>query len=225
MVTFLTIFLILGLLAVAIYFWQRPGTNAQSHGLTLPPKPASLFALDEAAALPLIPNAAELEQERVTLIERAGRGDKNALHDARRLNDQSLYDQTLDRLIESADNDSKFLALLSFLTRSDLPVNSTAARAMLETWKRMPDRGTTAKMLHVAALANDASVYNDAVATAMQFWREKRLSDISPEELRSLFEGEFWQISGKVRSSGAGFVLKRTLAQVRSELEAESRIQ
>ena len=35
--------------------------------------------------------------------------------------------------------------------------------------------------------------------------------DVSAEELRALFDGEFWILSARTRSSGAGFVLKRTL--------------
>jgi hypothetical protein len=51
-------------------------------------------------------------------------------------------------------------------------------------------------------------------------WRDAKLGDISAVELRALFDGEFWVLSSRSRSSGAGFVLKRTLDGARRELEA-----
>jgi hypothetical protein len=54
----------------------------------------------------------------------------------------------------------------------------------------------------------------------LQLWRAAKLGDISPVELRALFDGEFWVLSSRSRSSGAGFVLKRTLDGARRELEA-----
>jgi len=50
-------------------------------------------------------------------------------------------------------------------------------------------------------------------------WRNDKLPDISAEELHSLINGEFWVLSSNTRSSGAGFVLKRTLATAKRELE------
>jgi hypothetical protein len=75
-------------------------------------------------------------------------------------------------------------------------------------------------MLHVAALSDDAAVYQNAVETALEFWRERHLSEISAPELRSILEGEFWILSSPTRGSGAGFLLKETLAGARRELEA-----
>ena len=57
----------------------------------------------------------------------------------------------------------------------------------------------------------------------MTFWRGEKLKDISPTELRTLFEGEFWVLSSRTRSSGAGFVVKQTLANARRELEEATR--
>ena len=75
------------------------------------------------------------------------------------------------------------------------------------------------KMLHVAALSDDATVYQAAVETALEFWRKGFLPKISPQELLAILEGEFWLLSSNTRSSGAGFLLKRTLSSARRELE------
>jgi hypothetical protein len=39
-----------------------------------------------------------------------------------------------------------------------------------------------------------------------------------------LFDGEFWVLSARTRSSGAGFILKRKLASARRELETAMRV-
>ena len=47
-----------------------------------------------------------------------------------------------------------------------------------------------------------------------------RVRNMSAEELRSLFEGEYWLLSSEAKRSGAGFLLKQRLAHVRRELSA-----
>jgi hypothetical protein len=42
---------------------------------------------------------------------------------------------------------------------------------------------------------------------------------VSAAELQSLLVSEFWLLSSATRSSGAGFVLKRTLSRAKRELE------
>ena len=75
-------------------------------------------------------------------------------------------------------------------------------------------------MLHVAALADSPQTYAAAVKAAVQFWLNGKLTSISAEELQSIIDGEFWLLSSQARASGAGFVLKETLANARRELEA-----
>lgn len=228
MVTLLiTSFLLIGFLVVALYFWQKPNTNAESSVLPPPAEPRGLFSAEESSDFKTLVSTtatSERQQERTAIIERAASGDKSALRDAHSLRDRDLYDQALDLLTDSADTDSELLALVSFVTRAELLVNTRLARSIFESWKRSPDRSATAKTLHVVALANDASLYSDAVEAVMQFWREGRLPNVSTMELRSLIEGEFWLLSSEVRGSGAGFVLKRTLASARSQLEAQTSI-
>ena len=228
MVTLLiTSFLLLAAISYAFYCWQRtPSERDADHGL-MPPRFRGLFAddVDEAnapRAKRLSDNASSItSEERAALQERAARSDKSVLRDALASADAALYDELLDALVEQADSDPKLLALVSYIAREEkLRVNRRLAEAFVESWKTSPDRGTTAKMLHIAALADDAALYQKAVETAVQFWRERRLPDISAEELRTLMESEYWLLSTGVRNSGAGFVLKLKLAGLRRELAA-----
>jgi hypothetical protein len=224
MVTFLiTSFFILALLAIAIYFWQRPASTIQTDAL--PPPPGRGLFIDnplddrDVALISAEADSEATKAKRIALIERAKAGDKSVLQEARGEHHE-LYEEVLNLLVAGADNDVKLLSLVSYVTRHELRVNKKLAERTIDSYKRAPDRNSTAKMLHVAALSDDAGVYQSAVETALRFWRDRRLAEVSAQELRSILEGEFWILSSSTRSSGAGFLLKRTLANARRELEA-----
>jgi hypothetical protein len=155
---------------------------------------------------------------RTELIELAKNGEKSALQEAR--NDKTLYEEVLNLFVAGADSDPGLLSLVSYVTRNELPVNQKLAERVINSFNNPPDRNSTAKMLHIAALADDAAVYERAVKVALGFWRQGQLTEVSPQELRSILDGEFWILSSSTRSSGAGFLLKRTLAGARRELDA-----
>jgi len=230
MVTYLfTSILLLGLLVVALYFWQKPANRKKLDGfesetLRLPPPDSrGLFGraiADETTIAPSLRAAEDLS----ALTERARNNDKTALQDATTYGDEKLYDEILNCLVERADSDPKLLSLVSYVVGHELRVNKTLAEAIIEAWKHAPDRASTAKMLHIAALSDDVTTYQAAVEAALQFWLNGRLSAISATELGSLFDGEFWVLSSSTRRTGAGFVLKRTLVKARRELEAAARV-
>jgi hypothetical protein len=226
MVTFLiTSFFILAFLAIAIYFWQKPAAPDDAEALR-PPPGRGLFVdgTHEGRALVLAEadsqETANALAQRNELLARARGGEKSVLQEARDTGSADLCEEALNLLVADADSDTKLLSLVSYVTRHELRVNERLAERVIDSYKTAPDRSSTAKMLHIAALSDDAAVYQNAVETALRFWRERRLSEVSPQELRSILEGEFWILSSPTRSSGAGFLLKRTLAGARRELEA-----
>lgn len=225
-VLLITTFFLLAGITYAIYLWQRPSSNRDAEFTLPPPRNAGLFddkRLDEAPARALTgEEKTEVAEQRRTLISRAAAGDTEALHDAQATKDTTLYDEVLNALTEHAESEKSLLALVSFIARSDdhLRVNAKLAEKFIENWKLQPDRNSTAKMLHVAALADDASIYRKAIEEAYEYWRDRRLTQISAGELRQLIESEFWILAPAVRNSGAGFVLKRTLAGLRRKLAA-----
>lgn len=234
MVTVLvTSFLLLTVISYAIYRWQRPSSdeNTQQRALT-PPVARSLFSderSDRALAARLKKEEAEKEASglRARLIERAALGDKAVLAEAHAFPNSVLYDEVLGALVTHAgDNYKQLLALVSYITRSNsdssgeqLRLSPELARRFIEAWRaQSPDRRGVGVVLHVAARADAASVYQRAVETVYELWRADVLQDVSAEELRALFDGEYWTLSAKTRSSGEGFVLKRRLAKLRREL-------
>jgi len=169
MVTFLfTSVFVLGLLAIAIYFWQKPANRSQTIELLLPPKePRSLFS-------------------------------------DFRVNE--LRPPTDDQLSEKGPE-------------VEAETFQEAIKA-IKAFQESPNRNSTANLLHITAVADDAKNYGRAVELILLSWRDGSLSDLSARELQSLFNSEYWVLSSRSRTSGAGFVLKETLAGANRELEA-----
>ena len=215
MVTLLfTSVFVVGLLVIAVYFWQKSNITAQNMELPLPPpRPAAGLFTDFPTTLP-VPDPTE--PSRTELLERAGKGNKTALDDA--VNDRALYDEVLNTFVAQVDSAAMMLSLVSYVTRNKFPVNKALAQKSIDYWKESLDRNSIAKLLHIAALSDDAQIYGQAVEVALNTWRAGKLQDVSAAELLALFTGEFWVLSSNARSSGAGFVLKRTLSLAKREL-------
>lgn len=170
MVTFLITVLALGIIAIAIYFWQKPAKTSET--IELPPPPAvDLFSDRELEQIV----AAAAEEEKTEREEQ----DRNDEREAKK----------------------------------------ALAEEFIDAWQVSPDKVSTAKMLHLAALADDADLFRSAVETALRVWQRGSIPGMSAAELQTLFNSEFWILSSAVRSSGAGFVLKRTLSRAKRDLE------
>jgi hypothetical protein len=150
------------------------------------------------------------------LISRANNGDLHALVEAR---DSEVYSEVLTAAVSNANSDARLLKLASHVSQNNLAVNCDLAQAMIDAWRNSPDRQTTAKAIHFAALANNAALFNEVVELALRLFRERKLGDTSAMELQALLNGEYWLLSSGERNSGTGFVLKRTLSSARRELE------
>jgi hypothetical protein len=166
MVTFfITSVLVLGLLAIAIYFWQKPANRSQSMELPFP-QSRGLFS-------------------DFRLNELKPATDTRTPKDAARVDSE-----TFAQAIEAIRN-----------------------------WQQSPDRKSTTKLLHVAALSDDAKTYGRAIELVLLSWRDGTLTDFSASEVQSLINSEYWVLSSRTRTSGAGFVLKETLSNANRELE------
>ena len=171
MVTFLfTSVFVLGLLAIAIYFWQKPANRSETIGL--PPLP----------------------EERRGLFS----------------------DFRVNELRPAINNQ------LAEEPKVDAETFQEAIKA-IKTFQESPNRTTTTNLLHIAALADDAKNFGRAVELVLMSWRDGTLSDLSSSELQALFNSEYWVLSSRTRTSGAGFVLKQTLSSANRELEATNK--
>jgi len=167
MVTFLiSSVLALGLIVIAIYFWQKPSTSSDTLELPPPPPPSSLFPEFRVNQL--------ISPPEDHVLEEAPKVDK----------------ETFEQAI-----------------------------AAIREYQKSPNRNTTAKLLHAAALSDNAKNYERAIELVLLSWRDRSLNDLSAKELQSLFNSEYWVLSSRTRTSGAGFVLKETLSSANRELE------
>jgi hypothetical protein len=212
MVTLLiTALVIVGLLAIAIYFWQKPETTSHEHSLSAAPGRA-LFAPE----IQLEQNTKLLDQpKRDEILKRAHNGNIPSLKAAAELNDQSFYEQVMAALADTADTHQ----LVSFAMRNELTISVPLAQKFIDVWRAQPEAIGTAKMLHIAARSDDATTFRVAVEEALEYWRKEKLTDVSAIELKAIINGEYWVLSQKSRASGAGFRLKQVLAESRKELE------
>lgn len=215
MVTFLiTSLFILGFLVLAVYFWQRPAPHDDVERLPPLRRHRALFAEVEPAPAQ---SQVDIEEQQTDILARARDGELQALDEAAALNKPKLYNEVLDSLLLNA-NESKVLAIASHVSRNELTVTPQLAKRFRQLWEASPDRQSTAKMLHLSARADDAAAFTAAVEAVLDSWRKQTLNDVSAEELNSLINSEYWLLSSAERSSGAGFVLKQTIAKAKNEL-------
>jgi hypothetical protein len=158
------------------------------------------------------------------LLLRARTGDLDALTEAHKAGNKTLYNQVLDELVDWSIASAEQMQLLAAHIAGDfsLRANRNMAQSFIETWQSAPSRKLTSDMLHIAALSDDAETYEEAIEMALLFWRNNAFR-MTAEELRSLIESEYWVMTNDARSSGAGFMLKRKLAEARRELGATDR--
>ena len=125
----------------------------------------------------------------------------------------------MNSLVELADSDTKLLSLVSYVQRHELPVNQNLAENFMNSCKTAPGRSSATKMLHVAALSDDAELYQSAVLNALDLSGAiGHLTEISPQPVARYMTGRrvLDTVCPKSRSSGAGFLLKRTLSPARA---------
>ncbi|HMG32791.1 MAG TPA: hypothetical protein VKM94_02540 [Blastocatellia bacterium] len=213
--TFLIIILTLAVAASALFllFWARTSTATRWDHQLYPREPVSLFEAPPPEDEP-IP-----DQQRESLIERARQGELTTLSEASRHGDD-LYEEVLDVLAESRSKEQEFAELTEYISQTNgLRSSRRVARLAIERWNASPTVSSTARMLHIAALSDDAETYHRAVDAVRDVWNADKLR-ISANDLKQLVESQFWVLSPEARRSGAGFQLKRRLAGFRRELAA-----
>ena len=165
-------------------------------------------------------NATLTSAARADLLERSRRGDLETLSEAHSAGEAVLYDEVLDGLVDSTSGSQEnFEALVSRISKSsELRTSRRFAERSINNWKASADRRSTAQMMHVVALSDDAAVYERAVELVLEYWRSGTLEQFSAEELIELFDSQYWILAPEARRGGESFALKRKLAEIRREL-------
>ena len=191
----------------------------------LPPgvSPRGLFDADSHVSE--TPAESPEQARRGRLRERAERGDLSALSAARASGDAALYRFVLDGLVGRASGDGARVRELAkhIVAGRDLRASPELAEMLLGLWRAEPGPSSTAELLRVSALSDDAGTFGRAVSEVLEVWEGGGLGKLGAEELRALFEAEYWLLSSEAKRSGAGFVLKQKLTDVRRRLAAGGR--
>jgi hypothetical protein len=220
--------LILALTTFALYRSKRSSSTRENQ-ISLPPmRYGGLFgagdASDDGRKRGALSEASdERERRAASLRERAARGDFEALLEAREDGDEELYDELLDVLLARVSSSEEATrSLASFIREhANLRASGALVEVLLRILERSSDvRALTPEVLHVAALSGDASVYEKTIVAVLRLRREGRIA-LPAGDLRSLIESHYWTLAPEARSSGAGFVLKQTLADARRSLQTD----
>jgi hypothetical protein len=214
---------------VASFAILRTKRSRSNEDAALPPHGARTLFGGADAAHPIA--AADDDEDAASedfekeLRERASRGDLPALNEARESGRAELYNLILGILLEHSEgNTTRLRTLADTVARGEgLRSSSALASAALEDWEREPALARVPVLLRVAALSDDADAFERAMSAVLLKWLEGRLSDSNADELRTLFDAEYWLLSSEARRSGAGFQLKQKLAQVRRALSDYAR--
>ena len=205
----------------AILRTKRPSSSGDAAELPPGVSPRGLFDAPHASETP---KESPEQQRRNRLRERAERGDLSVLAEARASSDAALYRFALDGLVGRASGDPARVRELAAHVAAGrgLRASPELAELLLELWRQGPTPAATAELLRVSALSDDAGTFGRAVSEVLEVWEKGGLGRFGAEDLRSLFEAEYWLLSSEAKRSGAGFVLKQKLADVRRRLSARA---
>lgn len=221
---FIIAFVLLAATAYTFYRRQHASSDYRAELQSRFTSPRSLFDQTEAhtehSRLLAAQADRELDERNAAWLKRATAGDITTLAEAQRANDSALYGRVLQNLLNWAEaSEANLRSLASFIANdTDLRGNADLAAAYTKLWQQQPDRQTTAQLLHLAALSDDANAFERAIVAASDALRAGRLEGIRPEELSALIESEYWVLSSEARRTGAGFVLKQRMTGLREEL-------
>src|SRR5712692_2252727 len=179
--------------ALTIFLKQRTSSNVTDNHVLQAPSFKGLFDRPEAALVDIPATLARKQG----LLDLAKAGDLNALWAAHLSHDAELYAVVLNALTEWASERQENLAVLvSHISKSkELRASKQLALRFIESWETAPDRRSTAAMLHIAALSDDAETYEQALEAAVESWRSGKLTGFKPEELIELLVSQYWVIA------------------------------
>lgn len=219
---FIIAFVLLAATAYTFYRRQHASPDYRAELESRHATPRSLFE-HQAEHTPLDGAAQahrELEERNALWLKRASEGDSTTLAEAERANDPALYGRVLNNLVLWAEaSEANLRSLAAFINNdSGLRGSPELAAAYTKLWQQQPDRQTTAQLLHLAALADDANTFEQAVVAVSDWLRQSHADELRPDELLALIESEYWVLSSEARRAGAGFLLKQRLTSLREEL-------
>ncbi len=228
----LLILILLPIIVLAIFIVRsvsRPQGQSQSYSFQEPRQFDGLFAEErELEAAELRKAEAEIRREelRMELLTRAWANDESCLDEAHAAGERDLYNEVLDAHIASAGGKAEVLkSIMEYIVDSGaLRATPEFANRMLDQFPGRCEQRTLADLVYLAALSDDARVFERAIELARTGYRSGRIVRTNARDFLTIIEHAYWLLSPEVRYSGTGFLLKRLVADVRRELAVGTRL-
>lgn len=183
-----------------------------------PPVYRSLFEPSDAE-IRALEDERQSEQRKKTQQEIYSKAEANDFYSLLEAQSFELdfYDKVLSKLAQNAETDEKLLLLCAFLNENNLRTNTEVVKRSKTFWQKSFDKKDTIQLLHFSAKTESAEIFSETLEIVIQHWRKDFIKNINFEELQRLAESEFWLLPSDARTSGAGFLLKQQLANLREE--------
>lgn len=198
-------------------------SEAEQFQLKSPPA-AALFAptAQDLARTEQEKHRRQLNEQREKLLAWATLVDFSALEDRPVVENEKFltksWTEAVEILTERAASEQDVRRLASFCLNHEFNVNKSLINAFHKIWTASPDRRTTAEMFRIAAKNDEADTFLDVLNEAEQALKNGSLSEVSAAELYRLAESHYWLLPESARISGAGFLIKEKMADLRREL-------
>lgn len=163
----------------------------------------------------------QFAEQREKLLTWATLVDFSSLNNRPVLEDKKLFEKSWEDAVEILTGRTRSVEdvrlLTSFCLDNEINVNASLVNSFHKIWAESPDALTTSEMFRLAANVNDAELFLDVLIEAERFVKTNELPEISAAELSELAESHYWLLSQPIRSSGAGFLIKQKMADLRRE--------
>jgi hypothetical protein len=134
-------------------------------------------------------------KRRADWLKRAEQFDLSALDETSK--DAKLYEEVFDELLKQASaSQDNLQRLVRHLSQSkELRGNPRLTEMMIAAWNDLPDNQSTAQMLHIAALSDDAALLQTTIELALAAWQKGQLPKLSAKDFLALIESEYWVLA------------------------------
>lgn len=218
------------LLIWALLVWRDAARNARDNG---EPSRLIAFQFDSLFAEQHVEDSRQLaiadarlrdQNHRQRLLNLASEGEESVLEEASKYDDSEFYAEVLKALTAQANSPERLRSIANYIVDSqELRSSREFAETMMELWRLPVTQRSLADMLYLSALADDADVFTRAIYAALELWQLDLRTKVTTKDFMATVESAYWLVSGEVRYSGAGFLLKQAIADVRRELATATR--
>lgn len=220
------------LLVWALLVWRDVTCNARDEGT---PSRLTAFQFDglfaeqqaeESRQLAIAEARLRDEERRQRLLDLAANGDEGSLDEASLLGDSAFYAEVLRTLTAQANgNPERLFSIAKYIVDSrELRASSEFVETTLDLWRVPVTQQSLADMLYLAALADDADAFMRSIKAALKLWQFDLRTKVTTRDFIATVESAYWLVSGEVRYSGNGFLLKQAIADIRRQLATATRL-